>query len=214
MNKYLRFTGSVILFGISFYLPAQESFKPMSDVEAFKNKLSSMSGSTSAIVCNFVQEKYLAVFSDKIISKGQFYFKKENNIRWEYITPYKYLIIISNDQLFIREEKNQKQYDLQSSKMLQEMSRFITSCIQGEILKNDKEYAVEYFETSKNYFVKLVPRSEKMKQMLNELNIWFDKSDLTVSSLKMVESGKDYTRIDFINKELNTEIPLEKFSFK
>lgn len=203
-----------MLIGISFYLSAQESVKPISDVDAFKKKLSDMSQSISTIVCDFVQEKYLVVLSEKIISKGQFYFKKENNIRWEYTTPYRYLIIINNDQLYIREDKTQKQYDLQSSKMLQEMSRFISSCIQGDILKKDDEYAVEYFETTKDYYVKLIPRSVKMKQMLNELDIWIDKNDFTVSALKMVESEMDYTRIVFMNKKMNTEIPLEKFSFK
>jgi outer membrane lipoprotein-sorting protein len=62
--------------------------------------------------------------------------------------------------------------------------------------------------------VKLVPKAEKMRQMLNEVHIWFDKNDLTVTGIKMVESGNDYTQIEFINKTLNTEIPLEKFSFR
>jgi outer membrane lipoprotein-sorting protein len=53
-----------------------------------------------------------------------------------------------------------------------------------------------------------------MKQMLREVQIYFDKKDLTVASLKMIESGDDYTRIDFINKKLNTNIPVEKFSFR
>ena len=203
-----------MLAGISFYLSAQESFKPMRDVEVFKSKLSFMAASTSTIVCDFIQEKNLVVLSEKIISKGQFFFKKENNIRWEYMVPYRYLIIISNDQLFTRDDKNQKQYDIQSNKMFQEMNRFISGCIQGDILKNDKEYAAEYYETGNSYYVKLVPRYEKMRQMLNEVHLWFDRNDLTVSALKMVESGEDYTRIDFINKKLNIEIPLEKFSFK
>jgi outer membrane lipoprotein carrier protein len=98
--------------------------------------------------------------------------------------------------------------------MFQEMNRFISGCIQGDILKNDKDYATEYFESSKLYYVKLIPRAEKMKQMLNEVQIYFDKNDLTVSRLKMVESGEDYTKIDFFNKKLNVEIPLEKFIFK
>jgi len=152
--------------------------------------------------------------SEKIISKGHFFFKKDNNIRWEYTEPTQYLIIISNNQLYTRDDKSQKQYDIQSNKMFQEMNRFISGCIQGDILKNDKDFAIEYFENSKWYYVKLVPRDEKMKQMLHEVQICFDKNDLTVSSLKMVESGEDYTRIDFINKKLNTDIPLEKFSFK
>jgi outer membrane lipoprotein carrier protein len=98
--------------------------------------------------------------------------------------------------------------------MFQEMNRFISGCIQGDILKNDRDYASEYLESSKFYLVKLIPREEKMRQMLNEVQIWFDRNDFTVSALKMVESGEDYTKIDFIDKKLNTEIPLEKFSFK
>lgn len=207
------FTGFYLIF-VMQHAGAQETYKPMSDIGTFKEKLAAMSGSTQTIVCNFVQEKNLSVLSEKVVSKGQFFFKKENNIRWEYTDPYKYLIIISNNQLFTRDDKNQNQYDLQSSVVFQEMNKFISGCVQGDILKNDKDYVVTYFESSRSYYVKLIPRNEKMKQMLNEVQIYFDRKDLTVSSLKMVESGEDYTRITFIDKKLNTEIPVEKFTFK
>lgn len=115
--------------------------------------------------------------------------------------------------MYTRDDKNQKVFDIETNKMFREMNRFISGCIQGDILKNDKEYATEYYENSSGYFVKLIPRDEKMRQMLNEVQIWFDKADLTVSSLRMVESGEDYTLITFKNKKLNNEIPLEKFSF-
>lgn len=195
-------------------LRVQAQLRPMSDITGFKSKLEEMSKSTESITSDFVQEKNLVVLSEKIISKGVFFFRKGNNIRWEYTRPYKYLIIISNGQLFTRDDRNQKLYDIESNRMFQEMNRFIGGCIQGDILRNDKDYSIEYFENSSQYFVKLVPRAEKMKEMLNEIQIWFDRNDLTVSGLKMVESGQDYTKIDFINKKLNTYIPLEKFSFK
>jgi outer membrane lipoprotein-sorting protein len=214
MNRSAKYIITLLFIFSSCYITAQESYRPMADIEAFKSKLTAMSESTNSITSNFVQEKNLVVLSEKIISKGQFYFKKENNIRWEYLEPYKYLIIITNDKLYTRDDKNQKQYDIQSNKMFQEMNRFISGCIQGDILKNDKDYSTEYFENSKLYYVKLVPRAEKMKQMLNEVQIYFDKNDLTVSRLKMVEPGEDYTKIDFLNKKLNVEIPLEKFIFK
>ncbi|MCX6330661.1 MAG: outer membrane lipoprotein carrier protein LolA [Bacteroidia bacterium] len=214
MNRSAKYIITLLFIFSSCYITAQEAYKPMADIEAFKSKLTAMSESTNSITSNFVQEKNLVVLSEKIISKGKFYFKKENNIRWEYLEPYKYLIIIANDKLYTRDDKNQKQYDIQSNKMFQEMNRFISGCIQGDILKNDKDYATEYFESSKLYYVKLVPRAEKMKQMLNEVQIYFDKNDLTVSRLKMVESGEDYTKIDFFNKKLNVEIPFEKFIFK
>lgn len=214
MNRYLTIVIYVILINCRSTLTAQEVIEPLKDIESFKSKLAKMAESTSTISCDFVQEKYLIVLSQKIVSKGRFYFKKGNNIRWEYTSPYKYLIIISGNQLFTADDKSQNRYDLKSNKMLQEMNGFISGCVQGDILKNDKDYAIEYFENSKLYYVKLIPRSEKMRQMLNEVQIWFDRNDLTVSGLKMVESGEDYTKIGFVNKKLNIDIPLEKFSFK
>jgi outer membrane lipoprotein-sorting protein len=187
---------------------------PVKDVPAFKAKLEAMSQNVNTIESDFIQEKNLNVLANTIVSKGHFIFKKENNIRWEYLQPYKYLIIISNNKIFVKEEQSQKQYDIQSNKMFQEMNKFISGCIQGDILKNDKDFRIGYFEDDKSFFVSLMPKSEAMRKMLNEVQIWFAKSDLTVTRIRMVESGGDYTKIDFTNKKINTEVPVEKFSFK
>jgi outer membrane lipoprotein-sorting protein len=195
-------------------VPAQVPDTPMKDIAGFKEKLVTMSSRVNTIESDFVQVKNLSVLANKITSRGNFCYRKENNIRWEYLQPYRYLIIISNGKIFIKEDKSQKQYDIQSNKMFQEMNKFISGCIQGDILKNDKEFRVEYFEDDKNYFVSLVPHAEKMREMLNEVQIWFSRNDLTVSRITMIEAGGDYTKIEFTNKKLNTDIPLEKFSFK
>jgi len=211
-----------IKFTISFFsclflfmqISGQTPGMAMKDVAGFKEKLVALSTKVTTIESDFVQEKKLSVLTNKIISKGQFCYKKENNIRWEYLIPYHYLIIISNDKIFIKEDRNQKQYDMQSNKMFQEMNKFISGCIQGDILKNEKDYKIGYFEDDKSYFVSLVPLDEKVRKMLGEVQIWFSRADLTVSRINMVESGGDYTKIDFNNKKLNTDIPLERFSFK
>jgi outer membrane lipoprotein-sorting protein len=186
----------------------------MKDVQAFKNSLESMSAKVGTIESNFIQEKHLSILSNIIVSKGHFCFKKENNIRWEYLQPYKYLIIISGGKIFIKEEQGQKQYDIESNRMFREMNNFISGCIRGDILKNEKDFKAGYYENEKNYFVKLVPKAESMRKMLNEVQIWFDRNDLTVTAIKMLENGGDFTKIIFSEKKLNTDIPIERFSFK
>jgi outer membrane lipoprotein-sorting protein len=203
-----------LLACLAFPAWAQVPSVPMKDVPGFKSALSTMSAGVKTIESDFVQEKKLSVLSGMLISKGHFCFRKENLIRWEYLEPYKYLIIIAENKIYIKEDKEHKQYDIQSNRMFQEMNRFISGCIQGDILKNDKEYRIEYFEDGRSFFVTLVPVSEKMRQMLSEIQIWFDRKDLTVSRIRMMEPGGDYTKIDFTGKKLNTDIPLEKFSFK
>ncbi|MGZ4036422.1 MAG: LolA family protein, partial [Bacteroidia bacterium] len=72
-----------------------QSFKPVKDTAALKLRIEAMSKATNAIESDFTQEKNLSVLSEKVNSKGHFSFKKENMLRWEYTTPYKYLIVIN-----------------------------------------------------------------------------------------------------------------------
>lgn len=198
---------------LNFSACLAQNLKPMQNVNGFKSRIKEMAGSTTTISCDFVQEKNLTVLSEKIMSKGNFFFKKENMIRWEYTSPFKYLIIIKDGKLYTGSEKNSKVYDIQSNKMFQEMNKFMGSFIQGDILNNDKDFTAEYLEGEGIYYVKLIPRAEKTKQMLTEIDIWFNSADVSVSGVKMIEPGDDYTKIDFINKKLNTDIPVEKFAF-
>lgn len=213
MNRLAYIISLTLLVMIPVSLTGQQDMKPMSNPALFSDRLIKASSAVNSITSDFVQEKNLSVLNEKIISKGRFAFKKENNIRWEYTEPYRYLIIISNNQMFMRDEKNKKQIDIQSNPMFREMNRFITGCIQGDILKNENEYSKEFFENDKYYYVKLIPKSDKVRQMLNEVHIWFNRVDMGVEMLKMVESGNDYTQIMFTGKILNPVIPVEKFSF-
>jgi outer membrane lipoprotein-sorting protein len=213
MQTKIKFYSIVLLSLVWIEAGSQVPATPLKDVPGFRTRLETMSDKVSTIESDFIQEKNLSMLANKIVSRGHFWYKKENNIRWEYVSPYKYLIIITNDQIFIKEDKSQKQYDIQSNAMFREMNKFISGCIQGDILKNEKDYRVGYFEDEKSYFVTLVPNDAAMRRMLNEVQIWFDKRDLTVSRINMVEAGGDYTNIEFTAKKLNTVIPIEKFDF-
>ena len=200
----------LVLFCLSSF--SQSSFKAIKDISLFKSNLAEMTEKTNTIKSDFIQEKNLSFLSEKIISKGLFYFKKENKIRWQYTEPFDYLIIINDDKIYIKDEDRESKYDMASNKIFKEINKIITGCIQGDILNNDKEYKIEYYENDNLYYVKLTPYSEKMKEFLSNIDIYFDKKDFSVSKLEMMELSGDYTKIEFINKKLNKEIPDEKFT--
>ena len=200
----------LVLFCLSSF--SQSSFKAIKDISLFKSNLAEMTEKTNTIKSDFIQEKNLSFLSEKIISKGLFYFKKESKIRWQYTEPFDYLIIINDDKIYIKDEDRESKYDMASNKIFKEINKIITGCIQGDILNNDKEYKIEYYENDNLYYVKLTPYSEKMKEFLSNIDIYFDKKDFSVSKLEMMELSGDYTKIEFINKKLNKEIPDEKFT--
>ena len=210
MNKQYFF---LILIFICINGFSQNSFITMKNQEAFKLKLKEVSKSTNTIESDFTQNKNLSILAKPISSKGKFCYKKENKVRWEYTEPYTYLIVIKDTKIFIKDKSNQKQYDTQSNKMFQELNNFLVGCINGDILNKTNDFKIEFKENDNQFYVILVPIATKMKQMINEIHIYFDKKDYSVTKLKMVEQGGDNTTIDFINKKLNGSISDEKFNF-
>jgi len=113
----------------------------------------------------------------------------------------------------VKDKNNQKQYDTQSNKMFQELNKFLVGCINGDILNKTGNYKIEFKENNEQFYVILVPNDPKMKQMLNEIHIYFDKKNYSVVQLKMVEQDGDFTNIEFFNKKINGNISDEKFNF-
>ena len=192
---------------------SQSEFTLIKNPNEFKLKLKEATKSTNSVESDFTQNKNLSMLAKPINSKGKFWYKKEKKVRWEYTTPYLYLVIINDTKLFIKDKNNKEQYDTQSNKMFQQLNDFLIGCINGEILNNTKDFELNFKENETLYFVTLIPKAQQMKKMISEIHIYFDKKDLSVSKLKMVEQGGDYTVIEFFNKKLNVSISDEKFNF-
>jgi len=217
MNEKLVKSVLILLFlhsCIAFTIRAQSVDVAMTDIAGFKNKLELSSENTKTIDCDFVQEKSSSMLTRKISSKGHFWFKKPGYIRWEYTNPYYYLIIIAKKKVLTKEDGSKKQYDTQSNTMFKELGAMMFNFVQGNITACEKDYITIYTENDKSYYVKLIPKSAKVQGMLSQVDLYFDKKDLSVSKIKMLEPGGDYTLIEFWNKKLNMDISDTVFSTK
>jgi outer membrane lipoprotein-sorting protein len=192
----------LVLFPIITF---SQSFKSVKDTSLLKQKIASMSKATSSIESDFIQEKNLSMLSEKIISKGHFVFKKENLLRWEYMSPSKYLIVINKDKIVIKDEKKTTKYDMNSNKVFREINDIMLSCVQGTIFKSNK-FKTSYFENEKFYKLELIPQEKNMKETFKKINLYFDKSVTSVAKMEMIEKNEDLTSLDFINKKLNAPI--------
>jgi outer membrane lipoprotein-sorting protein len=80
-------------------------YSPIADLAKFKADFSEATQRTTSIKSDFVQEKNLSMLSEKIISKGKFWFKKESQVRMEYSQPYQYLMILNKDKVFVKDDQ-------------------------------------------------------------------------------------------------------------
>lgn len=193
---------SILLFLVSFSFAQTELKNP----QEWITKISAETSKIETLKSEFQQKKVLSFLNNPIVSTGTFWFKQENQIRWEYKTPYPYLIIMKNGILTILDEGQETTTDLSSNVMFEQLSSLIAGSIQGSLLNEDGKYQKEFFENDKNIIVRFNPLNEQLLSYLKYIEIYFNKESLQVDELVMMEPGDDYTQIQFMNSEINLTI--------
>ena len=185
----------------------------LTDIAKFKSEFSTATQKTLTIKSTFVQEKNLSMLSEKIISKGKFWFKKDNLVRMEYNQPFQYLMIINKDKVFVKDGQKENKVSARSNKLFQQVNKIMIDCMQGTTL-NNPDFKTRMFENKGSYLVELVPVVKGLKELFKNINVVVDKKDYSASSIEMQEVGGDNTIIRFANRELNTNISDALFNIK
>ena len=204
----------LFLMFLTLGLSAQTNqFKDMKDIEGFKKKFEAISKTIVTIQSSFTQEKNLSVISEVVKSKGKFYFKKENLLRWQYDKPYSYVIVFNGDNILIKDSKKSKVLNTQSNDMFRKIAEIMSMSLQGNVL-NSKEFKTAFFENESQFLLKLFPQNKNMASFLKTINMYISKKDYSVVKLELAEPSGDYTKIEFIDRKVNESISDEKFSIK
>ena len=187
--------------------------KPVADMAAFKTLFSAAAQQTQSVKADFIQEKTLSLLSEKISSKGKFWFKKDNLVRMEYSQPFQYLVVINKNNVLVKDGQKENRISTKSNKLFQQINRMMVDCVQGTAL-NNPDFTVAAFENAGAWLVELTPVVKGMKDYFKNINIVLSKKDYSVNKLEMYEQSGDNTIISFINKELNAPIADTLFAIK
>ncbi|HSG67112.1 MAG TPA: outer membrane lipoprotein carrier protein LolA [Bacteroidales bacterium] len=198
----------ILVMNIS--MRSQEIYTAMSDIEGFKTKMAAFNQKTESIESDFTQLKHLSFLEEDVKSMGKFYFRKKNQLRWEYGSPFFYLIIFNNDSILIQDENKTSIYDAASGRMFREINNIMLGMVDGTILENDN-FTIEYLELQSSYILELTPKGGEMKEFLSRIRLFINRNNLTADEIYMIESSGDFTHIRFFNKRLNEDIPQHIF---
>jgi len=198
---------------VSLQMQAQTGFKPVADMAPLKQQFAKAAQNTQSIHCDFVQEKNLSMLSDKIVSKGEFWFQKDNKVRMEYKQPSRYLLVINGKDIRIRDAQKESKVSGKSNKLFEQINKITIDCVRGTVLDN-ADFITKATENAQYYRLELTPVNKVMKEYFQTIVLLVDKQDYTVSKITMAELSGDDTTISFLHKQLNTNIPDAVFSVK
>src|SRR5690606_11602738 len=100
--------------------------------------------------------KNLGMLAEKIVSKGKFWFKKENKVRMEYSSPSYYLMVINGKDFRIKDAKTDRNLSARNNRLFEQISKITADCVQGNVL-NNKDFTTKVSENTGFYRLEMTP---------------------------------------------------------
>lgn len=192
----------IVIFLIGTLVGKGQNYTPVETKTEFKALLKSASVKMSTITADFDQIKFLSFMEEEIKSSGTFYFLKPNKVRWEYLHPSAYYLILNENKIITFMNGKKSIIDASKNKTFSEINKIMLGSINGEIA-NHPDFESKLFEDATSFRLNLKLKSKALRDVMNEIIIWFDKKDMSVSQIKMMEASGDYSFITLKNKRLN-----------
>jgi outer membrane lipoprotein-sorting protein len=186
-------------------------YTPVEDIPSFKKQFNQESIKVLSITSEFTQEKTLTALTEKITSKGKFWYKRSNKVRLEYTKPFAYLVIMNGDKILVRDHQKENRINAKSNKLFQQVNRIMIDCVQGTILES-RDFTTRVFENENALLLEMTPVSKTLKEFFKTIILTVDKKDYSAKSILMNEPMGDITLISFDHKKLNEQIADKVFA--
>jgi outer membrane lipoprotein-sorting protein len=188
-----------------------QSYKKLlnNEKQQFEQKLLDMSKKMKTLQCSFVQEKTSVLLNEKSVSKGIMLYKSANCLRWEYTEPNKAILILNGKNATLTDGNGKK---LGNERMLKQLGELIVCMINGEGMKDSKQFSAEFCEFDKNTILMVLkPMQKRLKEFYASFQLKIDKNTMLASEIVMEERTGDKTIITLKDRKLDIEIDDSKF---
>ena len=201
---------SFILFFWSLGMFAQQNNFTSVSLKSSASQLTEKMESAKSLYGEFEQTKVIKMLDVETTSYGRIYYQSPDVIKWEYTKPYPYSLLFKNNFIYIDDDGQKSKQDMTSNKLFAKLGDLITGSLNGKILKDDANFDVEYQKKKHHVEAVITPKDKSMADMFEKVIMSFSE-DKMLQSVKLQESGEDYTLISFKNWKMNTPIKASVF---
>ncbi|MDD5223231.1 MAG: outer membrane lipoprotein carrier protein LolA [bacterium] len=200
MKRYFR-SISPAVFALLVFAPPAECRG--SDLETVRQSMSAV----KSISAEFIQSKNMKILSKPLISKGHFYYLAPGNLRWEYDSPVKNVLLM--DRGTIRKyswRDGRFEPDLSSRlEPIRVVMEQISGCLNGSFAEN--KYFAASLTGSAPEKIELLPRSDEFAKMIQRIIITLSKVPGVIQTVEILEPGNSSTLIKFDRVQLDAPLP-------
>ncbi len=200
------------LIVIAFFLASLTAAGQASGEAQMREKIAQAAQAVKSLQCDFVQTKQLRLLNDKMVSRGKMHYANGGKLRWEYTSPYTYLLIMNGDRVLLKNKDRQDVIDMQQNKLFREIGNIMMNSVVGKCLSDDRNFRTQLTTEGGEWVATLTPLRKEMKQMFQTITLHFDQRQGVVNRVVLKEKGGDETVIELTNIRKNETVPASVFA--
>ena len=162
--------------------------------------------------CRFVQSKVSTMLAEPSVAEGTMHFASPDKMRWEYIMPYAFALVVNGDRIVKVTDGKAEVLDGKSGRMYQGMVGLIMGSASGKKLFDTTVFDVVMYDEDAFWRAEMTPKRRDMKRMFSQLVFRFDKKTKGISRVEFKDAGGDLTSIHFEDIKLNEAIGEKVFA--
>lgn len=213
----LQGEGFLARAGIKEDIKAKEEKKSeASDISGLLRRLGEKISAFKSLKTDFIQEKELAIFKNKIILKGRIYLQKPDRLAWHVDKPVKYSVVITDKSIRQWDEDTNQVQEIVLAKnpVLKNVLNQLTVWFSGNYSPLLEDNNVQVLQKSP-LILEFTPKETNIvKKVIKNITITFREDEKYLKQIKIQENSRDVTTIIFLNTELNAPVDSASFEVK
>ena len=189
--------------GLTIYAQPRLSEKQSQEV---MSQLSQAAASMQSMQCRFVQEKTSSMLAEPSVSEGVMYFVAPDKMRWEYVKPYAFALVVNGDRIVKVSDGKAEPLEGNSNRMYQGIVNIIMGSASGKKMFDPSVFDVALYDDNEFWRAEMTPKRRDMKRMFSQLVFRFDKKTNGISQVEFKDAGGDVTSIRFEEMRLNEKV--------
>lgn len=165
------------------------------------------------IRCNYIQEKSVSLLEDTIKNTGEVIFMKPNSLYWKNNSQGDNYFILKNDSVKIVNDNAVNVMTVDKHLIFREISKIINNGVSDNSIIDEKNFTPSIEENDAYIVVNMKPKKNKMKNVLGNMKIYFDKSSCLVQKIEITDNNHDITTITLSDIYVNQNIDNTLFKF-
>jgi outer membrane lipoprotein-sorting protein len=163
--------------------------------------------SLKTLKTDFVQEKYLSLFSDVVTCEGFCLFMRPDKVRFEITKPFQSVLVANGKSVAKYEfsEGSWKKLNVRNTDVILAVTGQIASWLQGKFGDKSGVYEISAVR-DENTTIILTPKKEELKKHISAIELTVPKGERRISQVIIREPEKDYTVLKFSGEKENVEL--------